>query len=178
MTADVMLIGESNIKLYELLDNFRTITGRKLSESSDQYPLPLTEPAKYLAAIHHISGYSPNTSPGEVLRNYFHITGVFLHYTFLVCCEEETLAFMKGYTRLSVVYTKTPEGKAIGVLAANLAEWQLALTYSCSKAQTTDFRMLCNKIILHFDKLGLSMIFGHWIKEDAGDGTFFLRGRK
>jgi len=171
MNIDIKLVSEPSIDWDILLSSFPY---RKLNKSSDQCPIPLTDTARYLCAVFNISA---DSDPLVILKNFGHVVGQYLHYSFTVSCSLETLMNLKGYTRLSVCYIDTGPG-ATGLVAGTLSEWIETLCYSCSCVQTRDFRAVCNWLILFFENEGLELLFSHWVKEDAEDGTFYLRGKK
>lgn len=177
MTVEITLLSETEIQPLLIAELVEAFPGRRLLESCDRCPFPLSDTAKYLVAIFNINC---KTDPLISLKHYPHVVGQFLHYSFLIKCSLETLMHIKAYTTLSVSYGEAPEASGslpAGVVAGTLRDWHTFLTYSCIKEQTKDFRLVCNKIIMFFEQKGLELIFSNWTKENANDGTFYMRGK-
>ena len=158
--------------------SFKSTLDKGLGERHDrilaQCPVPITEDAEfllYLAALQDIS----LSNPLNVLRTLPHELMEYLHYTFMVVCDEQTYLEFRQGTNLQIVVKKKDEMYFL-LVAGPLTQWfrTIVLNLTRSRKYTTLTRVLIDKFLLILEKRGLKEVFSNYIKKPEKDGTFYL----
>jgi len=129
----------------------------------------------YLAAMFGIS----IKNNMQALREIPHHLLEFLHYTFMVACNDRSFNEFTRATRLSIVVNATLPDVNFVLVTGTLATWYNTITLNLAKdwKYSPDTRLLINKILLLFERQGLGPLFDNYEKSMCKDGTFFLKKR-
>jgi hypothetical protein len=177
MIPQIHPIIKPDVSWLELLDNFKELTGKKLTESLDMSPIELREPARILVALYTIRAHPMD--PLNVLRSCLPFVGPFLNYGFLTTANEETFKILQAYTQLNILHTHSDvHGFNVGVVSASLSTWHTTIIHCSLQMTDRETRQLFNKYQLWFENEGLSILFDNHSKVDLKDESFKLELKK
>ena len=101
------------------------------------------------------------------------------HYSFMVVSSpnifEDVLLLNTG---LAISLAHHDFDRPVWFISGTLADWRDAMTVGCSEANSTDIRLVFNKLSLWFEKYGLGEVWAAYHRVTLKDGTFRLDGPK
>lgn len=97
-----------------------------------------------------------------------------LQFVFCVYADTETFIQIRARTDLKITVTDAMDGERIAIVSGNLKEWYEATLVCCQERQPYNLRILFDKFVLIFDKLGLGDIWHTTRKRSLPDHTFLL----
>lgn len=147
------------------------VTGLQPSSQVASSPIQFSEPAEFLlfaAYLSNITGDPHNvllTLPRECMN--------FLHYTFLIACDEDTTRDLRERTRAHYTMTDVRNGYCI-LGTGPLSVWHDAVVLNLThpRSLVAGTRILLDKLLLFFEREGLHALFPN--KKSLEDGTFLL----
>lgn len=158
--------------------SFKSTLDKGLDERHDrilaQCPVPISEDAEFLLYLAALTGI-PVNNPLDVLRTLPHEMMDYLHYTFMVACDEQTCNEFMFSTKLQVI-TKKRDEICFMLVAGPFTDWfnTIVLNLAKKRRYTTYTRVLINKFLILFERRGLQEVFNNYAKKPKGDGTFYL----
>jgi hypothetical protein len=178
MNPEILPVTSTQIDWPNLRKSVANATGIRPSDIIAQSPVKFSEKAEFLLFTAYLYLDSTEENPHTLLLNLPRECLEFLHYTFIIACGPDTINDLREKTRAH--YTMTDLGKGYCVLGTGpLSVWFDAITlnlihpYMNTKGYYST-RIIFDKLMLFFEKEGLSAIFSKYIKKSLPDKTFLL----
>jgi hypothetical protein len=169
MVPDILSIIQPNINWPDFLKGARAALGYDPSKIG--LDRPLSDPARFLAIAAKFKDVGANDAlvnlrtAGSTLR--------FLNYGFLVLSDLDTMFELMQYTRLDVATNTTITRDNIAIVSGNLETWRDSII-ELSQNNSTNVRILIDKIFIAFGRLGLGELWSDYRKKPLPDTTFLL----
>lgn len=172
----VVPISKPSVDLPSLFQVASTALGYSIAKSIDQNATLLSDDAKFISALASLSYYE-KLSPLEHLHKADHEL-YFLYYTFAVYCDKDTARVVREWTKLDINSNFALDGDVLFVAGGSLATWKNAIENCCSERASFNLRLLFDKILLLFEKMGLDYVWFDFRKKSLPDKTFYLEDRR
>lgn len=104
-----------------------------------------------------------------------------LTYSLLVLCDErDLLDILEAAAGMSFVSADTiHSGVSVAVISGNLAQWRDVVKAGASMSAASSVRLCFSKILLQFDKHGLSPLWADCTRKQSPDQTgFYLEDKR
>ncbi len=88
--------------------------------------------------------------------------------------DDETTKQIMERTDLKVSMTSSIDGERISIVSGSLKAWFTATLTCCTDRQPYNLRVLFDKVVVFFEKLGLSELWCKNRKRTLPDQTFLL----
>jgi len=165
---EVCPLGKTELDNSILLANLNDLFNMQPSRKLDLCPIHLSEAARLLVILAEVQGPS-DRSIESILRTLPSGVMHYLHYSFMVLCDEDLPPVINRNSRLEVINTGT-----CLLVAGPLAYWYDAITQT-TRFSDSHYRLLMNKAQLYFEVTeGLALIFDSYRKMSGRDRTFVL----
>lgn len=98
-----------------------------------------------------------------------------LHYSFLILCPTDILVELlsKG-TRIDVHRISNNPNVVVFMMSGTLDQFKECIITQCTNSDLREIREIYNKILAHFDSLGLGHIFSEYRRKQHKDKTLLL----
>ena len=173
MGPDLIIVSRTKIEWPILRKTVFHATGFQPSSVIAQCPVNFSEQAEYLLFAAYLILDVTDEDAHNLLLNLPREALDFLHYTFLIACDENVAIDLREKTRAH--YTMTDIGKGYCILGTGpLSVWYdaIVLNLTHTRISMNNTRILLNKMMLLFEKEGLHALFPN--KNMLADGTFLL----
>ena len=97
-----------------------------------------------------------------------------LQFVFTVYADEETILQIMERTELEVTMTEAVDNERIAVVSGNLRQWYAATLTCCQERQPYNLRILFDKFVVFYERLGLAELWSTTRKRTLPDRTFLL----
>lgn len=148
----------------------KKVLGYSVSDALDAKGMPL-DLAGFIITINEILVEGMN--PVTVLRE----AGALLQHasaSFFIIAPERVMIdlLQEGRVYVSSVYIEKA-GLRVAVVSGNLEQWKQTIIHCSSDRIPPGLRLLVNKFMMHFEKMGLSQIWSHFSKAPLDNNTTF-----
>ncbi len=167
--TDVIPIAIPNIAWDRYLLDVLALSGHSPTFTIDHSTVPLSDIAKYIVSIDEFQN-GPTAAALDILRNESNPLN-HLFFSFLLICSKSTLFRIMETTDLNILSSR----KKISIVSGTLKQWRDALV---THQNTKETRLIFNKCLNFFAKMGLGNIWDSYRKRTMGDNTFLLEYKK
>ncbi len=166
MPVEAVLITGPAIDFGTLLSLTHNAMGYSLAEAADSSARKMVETEKYLSCLAAFKEENSEITPNLLIHAYFAV---------LVMAEERDLLDILEYANMPFVRGDTmAPGVKISLLTGNLAQWRDAVAAATSEIVPPTVRTCFTKILLLFDRAGLSAVWSNFDRTTAPDRSGFL----
>lgn len=162
--VEALLITRPKIDFNNLFLATSQALGRSITKEIDSISRELPDGEKLILALDSFS---------KATNELF-----FLHYTFLCYCDKETAYRVREWTKLDVASQTSLDGEIIFFATGSLETWRQAIEACCSEKSDFNLRLLFDKILLIFEKEGLSSVWATKRKRTLRDKTFLIEDKR
>lgn len=166
MKPEILPILKSYVEWTTLQKAFSELFGREITRCADRAGIPLQDAAGFLAAIQEFvkEGATYDVKDTKGLK---HIT-----YGFLIVADSETLLQLSTETDVIVTHSVWRNGDYAVIATGTMFEWNRALIHGATQRSPFNYRLLCDKLILYFEKEGFH--FPDYTRKALPDQSFIL----
>lgn len=178
MPVEVVLISNPAIDFDTLLSIAHEAMGRNIADAADASPRIMTDAEKFLSCLAALrdenrddngtitSVITPLIAP-DLLRH--------VSFSILVIAEEhDLLAILEIASSMTFVRTETTApGVSIAVVTGTLAQWKYAVVSGTDDRVSSVARTCYSKILLLFDRAGLTSVWNDYDRIAAPDRNGF-----
>lgn len=168
---DVIPIAATSVDWSAYLSLSKKVLGYSVSDVLDQKRMPL-DLAGFIVTINEllVEGMDPVT----VLRE----AGALLQHasvSFFIIAPERVMIdlLQEGRVHVSSVHIEKV-GLRVGVASGNLEQWKNTIIECSTERVPPGLRSLVNKFMAHFEKMGLTQLWSHFMKAPMSDTTYKL----
>ncbi len=178
MIPELIVVSCTKIEWPVLRKTVSQVTGLQPSSIIAQSPVKFSQQAEFLLFTAYLYLDIHDEDPHNVLLTLPRECMDFLHYTFLILCDQSTTEDLREKTRAH--YTITDVGKGYCVLGTGpLSVWYDAIVLNLTHPRMAyksfqGVRTLLNKLLLFFEREGLYALFSKYNKKQLKDKTFLL----
>lgn len=169
------MIGKLNIDFPAFLIAANKGLNKSLTRGLDSQGKDTKSIAAYLVMLAEMR--QDNVDPNKVLQD----AGQLLkhaYYVFQVIVDHETMFDLLELNTLAVHNAECINSVYLSVVSGTLEDWRTAIINGCSDQATFNIRLLFDKILLMFEKEGLSKLWVNYSKRKLPDDTFRLLENK
>ncbi len=178
MTPEIVVVARTKVDWLILRKGISQVIGLQPSSIIAQSPVKFSEAAEHLLFVAYLVLDITDEDPHKVLLTLPRECMEFLHYSFLIICDNMVVDDLKEKTRIH--YTITDVGRGHCVLGTgSLSVWYDAIVLNLTHPRMSyksmgDTRAFFNKLLLFFEKEGLYALFSSYTKKSLSDKTFLL----
>jgi hypothetical protein len=172
MAPDLIPIVLPSVNWPDFIKSATDALGYAPNRAADSSPRPLTDYAKFLITAASFQDRRV-VNALDALRDSNDLLS-HLAFVFNVYADQETILQIMERTRLSVTMTPAVDGERIAIVSGNLQDWYNATIICCTERQPYNLRILFDKFVLFFEKLGLGELWHSTRKRMLPDRTFLL----
>lgn len=132
---------------------------------------PLSDFAKFLAIL----GKFKDQDKSDSLENLRAADSILNHlqFGFLVACTQSCLFELMQSSTLSVTTSAEAEKGTLALVSGTLKQWR-DVTIELDENASSDVRLLVDKVLVYFERLGLYELWSNYRKKPLQDSTFLL----
>ncbi len=166
MPVEAVLIKGPAIDFNTLLSLTHEALGFSIAEYADSCGRKMVDTEKYLSCLAALKDEDGGITPNLLVH---------IHFAVLVLAEERDLLDILEYANMPFVRAETlaPNVK-LAILTGNLAQWRDAVASATSQSVPPTVRTCYTKILLLFDRAGLSAVWKNFDRTTAPDRSGFL----
>lgn len=172
MIPDIIPIIQPAINWHTFLHGTVAVTGESPTRLVDSYPGYLSDPARFLAAISNFNHPELHKDVLAAIRDSRSLLG-HLSYSFLVAADCEIICEI-AQRNVGLIVTSKNE---VAIMSGSLTDWRAASLEFCISESDFNIRLLFDKVVLHFEHIGLGDLWHGWRKKSMPDQTFLLEHR-
>ncbi len=179
MKPEILSFSGTAIPLGNLAKIASQGAGLSLTYKTDRSPIRFSEDAQYLIALANLTGASAQDLAAiDILRNLPRRYLDALAYTMIVACDHEVAIELQDNTELQVFGRDVGAGYLV-LVTGPLSYWHDAVVYNLlTDERSFGFRLLMDKVLLGFEKIGLGELWSNYQKRTHRDQTFLLEHKK
>lgn len=169
LDPQIVIVGRPTVDFVIFLSAANKVLGRSISKSVDSYRFPTKNVSVLICYLTEMlnSGSIPSLkNAGALLRH--------LSYSLVIRSSFLSIFDLLSNSSISVSSAECSDGTYLSYASGNLEEWREAIINSCSDSSSIELRLLFDRILLTFEKEGLSDVFSDYRKVNLPDKTFRL----
>lgn len=167
MTVEAVLITVPSIDFKALLGLTHEALGYNVAEASDTSHKKMVDTEKYLTCLAAFNNESSEITPNLLSHVAFSVL--------IIADERDLLDILERTSGMSFVRAETKAPNIyLAVLSGTLAQWRDAVTSGTDRVASPLVRTCFSKILLLFDRAGLTSVWRNFDRSPAPDRSGFL----